>query len=292
MKDWTDRRLALARLLKGPTVAVPGVHDALSAMLAERAGFPVLYVGSYATAAVRLGLADVGAVSMTEMVEHAASIVNAVRVPVLADAENGWNNAANIWRTVQSFERAGVSGIHIEDHEFGKHTDAAPVLASIEQATAKIEAAVAAREDPNFLIIARTDAPWATGDVQDTLNRIERYAAAGADLVMPAGLSLADVPSAHKRSGKGVVITDRRGRSFAEEAQSGAALVLYYGLSLHASFFAVKTALEQFHATLDADALPHLREHVTEFEQLMGYDAFAARARKYGVTADDGQKQS
>lgn len=286
MNDWHARRLTLSRLLQGPALAVPGVHDALSAMLAERAGFPLVYVGSYATAAVCLALPDVGAVTMTEMVEHAASIVNAVNVPVIADAENGWAHAANIWRTVQAFERAGVSAIHIEDHEFGKHTGDTAVLAPVEQAAARIAAAVAAREDPDFLIIARTDAPWATGDLQETLHRMQRYAAAGADLLMPAGLALADVPALRARCGKPVVITDRPGRDFAAEADSGVALVIYYGLTLHASQFAVKSALEAFHRNLDADAIPNVREHAAEFEGLMGYEDFARRARKYGVAPE------
>ena len=88
---------------------------------------------------------DVGLVTMEEMAAHAKRIADAVDMPVIADGENGWNNAANIWRTVRSFEQAGVCGIHIEDHEFGKHADVRQVLLSCDQMVQKIYAALDAR---------------------------------------------------------------------------------------------------------------------------------------------------
>src|SRR5689334_605151 len=130
MSKAEDARKAFKALLAtGKTLIVPGVHDPVSAMLAARAGFPALYVGSYATAAAGFGLPDVGLVGMEEMAAYAKRIADAVDVPVLADAENGWSNAANLWRTVRSFEQAGVCGIHIEDHEFGKHAPVPQLLA-------------------------------------------------------------------------------------------------------------------------------------------------------------------
>src|SRR5688500_15893092 len=116
MSKASQNRRAFKRLLaQGGTLAVPGAYDPVSAMLIERAGFPAVYIGSYATAAARLGLPDVGLVTMEEMAAHAKAVADAVSVPVLADGENGFANAANIWRTVRSFEQAGVCGIHIED---------------------------------------------------------------------------------------------------------------------------------------------------------------------------------
>lgn len=111
----------------------------MSAKLVERAGFPAVYIGSYATAAAGFGMPDV---TMEEMAAHAKRIADAVDMPVIADGENGWNNAANIWRTVRSFEQAGVCGIHIEDHEFGKHADVRQVLLSCDQMVQKIHAAL------------------------------------------------------------------------------------------------------------------------------------------------------
>ena len=108
------------------TVVAPGATDALSAKLIEAHGFDCVYIGSYATAASRFGMPDTGLLSLDELVEQARTIVEAVKVPVIADAEGGFHDAPNIWRTVQAFERAGVAAIHIEDHSgTGKHTTAA-----------------------------------------------------------------------------------------------------------------------------------------------------------------------
>ncbi len=131
------RKMLRALIAVGKTLVLPGAQDALSARLIERAGFPAVYIGSYATSAAAFGLPDVGLLTMEEMAAHAKRVADAVAIPVLADGENGWNNAANIWRTVRAFEQAGVCGIHIEDHEFGKHAEVPQVLLSTEQMDAK-----------------------------------------------------------------------------------------------------------------------------------------------------------
>jgi methylisocitrate lyase len=133
MRKAENNRQKLRDMLgSGKTLIVPGAYDPMSAMLVERAGFQAVYIGSYATAAAGFGMPDVGLVTMEEMVAYAKAITDAVDIPVIADGENGWNNAANIWRTIRSFEQAGVCGIHIEDHEFGKHTTVPQILASSE----------------------------------------------------------------------------------------------------------------------------------------------------------------
>ncbi|XSC47521.1 isocitrate lyase/phosphoenolpyruvate mutase family protein [Bradyrhizobium sp. RDT10] len=101
------------------------------------------------------------------------------------------NDAPKVWRTVRSFEKAGISGIHIEDHEFGKHTSLPPVIAPLEKALAKLKAAIEGRMDPNFLIIARTDVFHLANDVEEGVRRLNAFAQAGADLVMPAGVDTA-----------------------------------------------------------------------------------------------------
>ena len=140
------------------------------------------YLGSYAISACRFGLGDIGLVTMTEMVQTAKTIVDATRlVPVICDAENGFNNAANIWRTVEEFEKAGVSGIHIEDHELGKHTNIPRVILPLDQMVQKVRAAVDAREDPNFIIIGRTDVARVSGDLDEIVRRANAFTDAGAD---------------------------------------------------------------------------------------------------------------
>src|SRR5437762_4440484 len=112
-------------LAAGKTIVAPGATDALSAKLIEAHGFDCVYIGSYATAASRFGMPDTGLLSLDELVEQVRTIVEAVKVPVIADAEGGFHDAPNIWRTVQAFKRAGVAAIHIEDHSgTGKHTAA------------------------------------------------------------------------------------------------------------------------------------------------------------------------
>jgi len=284
MPDPRQHRQTLRSLLDTDrTLIVPGAYDAVSAKLIAEAGFPVAYVGSYATAASRFGLPDVGLVSLDGMVRHAEAVAAAVDIPVLADGENGFGNAANIWRTVRLFERAGLAGIHIEDHEFGKHADVPQVLLPLDAMLDKVRAAVDAREDPNFLIIARTDAVLASGDVEEAVRRMNAFLDAGADLVFPAGIRPQQLAPVRSRIGGKVVITDKPGASVADEEAAGADLVIYYGLTLYAAFSAVRAALAQFRETRDADRLPGVRDAAPAFEGFIGYDAFVARARKYGL---------
>ena len=282
-KAENNRKTLRALLAAGKTLVVPGACDAMSAMLVEQVGFPAVYIGSYATAAAGFGLPDVGLVTMDEMAAYAKRIADAVAIPVLADGENGWNNAANIWRTVRAFEQAGVCGIHIEDREFGKHADVPQVLLPREEMLHKITAACDAREDANFLIIARTDAAWAFNDIEDAIGRMNAFTEAGADLVMAPGLDPRVLAPLRSRIKGKLVTTDMPGRSVADEEAAGIDVVLYYGLSLYAAYHGVKAALDAFKQTRDADALPQLRQGIAQFEDFIGYPEFSAQAKKYGL---------
>jgi hypothetical protein len=128
------RRKALKALLgKFQPLVLPGAYDAFSARLVERAGYPATYLGSFAAAASAFGLPDVGLLTLNELAEEASRIVDAVSIPVLADAENGFYDAPNLWRAIKVFEDAGVAGVHIEDNLGGKHTSAPAGLLSVEQ---------------------------------------------------------------------------------------------------------------------------------------------------------------
>lgn len=282
-------RARLARLRElvasGRTIAAPGATDALSARLIESQGFEAVYIGSYATAASRFGLPDTGLLSLDDLAAQARTIVNAVGLPVIADAEGGFNDPANIWRTVQAFEQAGVAAIHIEDHSgMGKHTDLPQTLRPLKEAAARIRAAVEAREDPNFLIVARSDANWIAGDFEDTVRRLEAYAAAGADLVFPTLVTAAQLAEVRRRVGKPAMIVDMHGGTLADEERAGASIVLYYGFSALIQFDALERALATFKATRDANAVPGYRDRVRDFEDFMGYREFAERARRYGAS--------
>ena len=261
-------------IARGKTVVALGATDALSAKLIESHGFECVYIGSYATAASRFGLPDTGALSLPELAEHARTIVNAVRVPVIADAESGFHDAANLWRTVQAFEQAGVAAIHIEDHAFGKHAAVAQKLRPAHEAAARIRAAVEARQDPEFLIVARSDAFWVAGDLEDTIARLKLYAEAGADLVFPTLVGPAELAEVRRRVARPAMIVDMPGRSLAEHKD--AAIVLYYAFAALAQFEALNIAIARFKAdgTLPGGA--------QALEKFLGYAAFAERARKYG----------
>jgi 2-methylisocitrate lyase-like PEP mutase family enzyme len=279
-----NNRKKLRKMLEsGKTLIVPGACDPISALLVERAGFQAVYIGSYATAAAGFGMPDVGLVTMGEMAAYAKTITDAVDIPVIADGENGWDNAANIWRTIRSFEQAGVCGIHIEDHEFGKHAPVPQVLTSRENMVQKIRAALDAREDINFLIIARTDAAWAFNDVEEAVSRMNAFTDAGADMVMAAGLDPNVLAGLRSRIKGKIMITDTPGRSVADEESAGADVVLYYGFSLYAAYHGVKTALDTFMQTRNADDIKQVRGCIAEFENFIGYPEFSDRAKKYGL---------
>ncbi len=176
----------LRALLKKPgLLSAVGVWDAIGAKLVEQAGFPIVYAGGHAMAA-SYGYPDIGLVTMTEMVDRARTIAAAVDSPVICDADTGYGNILNARRAVREFERAGVAGIHIEDQSFPKRCGsyAGKSVISKEEMAAKIAAAADARTDPDFLIIARTDAIDIEG-LDATIDRALAYQAAGADAVMP-----------------------------------------------------------------------------------------------------------
>jgi methylisocitrate lyase len=272
-----------AHLDSGRALAVPGASDALSAKLIEKHGFEAVYIGSYATAASRYGLPDTGLLTLDDLVNQARTIVNAVNLPVIADAEGGFNDPANMWRTVQAFEQAGVAAIHIEDHAGpGKHTSLPQKLRSPEDAAARIRAAVEARKDADFLIAARTDALWIGGELGDAVRRLEAYAKAGADLVFPTLATPAQLAEIKRRVKKPLMIVDLPKGTLADEEKAGASIVLYYGLATMVQFDALQTALETFRRTQDANAVTGYRERIAELEDFLGYADYVERAKRLG----------
>jgi carboxyvinyl-carboxyphosphonate phosphorylmutase len=178
-------RKRLRELLAAPEpLLAPGAYDALSARLIELAGFDAVYMTGFGTTASLIGRPDVGLLSGTEMIDNARRIVAAVDVPVIADADTGYGNAINVLRTVRSYEQAGVSGIHIEDQVMPKkcgHMSGKAVIPR-EEMVGKLRAAVEARSDPDFVLIARTDAAAVNG-LGDAIDRAKAYADAGADVL-------------------------------------------------------------------------------------------------------------
>ena len=170
------------RLSRGPLLLAPGVYDALTALIAEQAGFEALYLSGASIAYTRLGCPDIGLVGMSEVAETLANICARVKVPVIVDADTGFGNALNVVRTVQAFERAGAAAIQLEDQAMPKrcgHLEGKS-LVSAEEMTGKLKAALDARR--HALIIARTDAIAVEG-LDAALDRAAGYAEAGADVL-------------------------------------------------------------------------------------------------------------
>lgn len=179
----------LRRLIADDGVTmIPGATDALTARLVERAGFPAVYMTGSGTAQTKFGVPDIGLITMSEMVANAAAMTAAIGVPLIADADTGYGNPLNVRRTVQEFERAGVAGLHLEDQVTPKKCGQflGKQLVPVAEHAAKIRAACEARRDPDFVVIARTDALIVEG-VETLLERVAAYTDAGADMLFVEG---------------------------------------------------------------------------------------------------------
>ncbi len=173
-----------ALLQRDGMLPMAGVYDALSARLAERAGLPLVFLSGYCLSASRLGLPDFGFVSLPELVDAAAHIAGRVEIPLVADGDTGFGGPLMVQRLVRALETVGVAGLQIEDQSSPKrcgHMGGKGVVAR-EEMVAKIRAALDARRDDGFLIIARTDAVAVTG-FEDAVERAQAYEEAGADAV-------------------------------------------------------------------------------------------------------------
>jgi 2,3-dimethylmalate lyase len=262
VREAASPRARLRALLDAPgPVIAPGAYDALSARLIEHAGFDVVYMTGFGSTASLLGRPDVGLLGGAEMIDNARRIAAAVEIPVLADADTGYGNAINVLHTVASYEQAGVAGIHLEDQVSPKkcgHLSGKAVI-GVDEMVGKIEAAVAARRDPDLLLIARTDAAAVEG-LDAALDRARRYAAAGADaLFVEAPTSESDIVRvAGELRGLAPLIFNwaEGGRTpplpLARIAELGFALVIFPIGTLLAATAGIQALL----ATLRADGTP------------------------------------
>ncbi len=186
LKESPGKRLR--RLIRKKSLLLPGAFDALSALLIEQAGFEAVYI-SGAGLANAAGLPDIGLLTLTEVADQVETITRAVTIPAIADADTGFGEGVHLIRTVERFESAGVAGIQIEDQSFPKRCGHLPgkSLIPAKEMAIKIRAATQARRDPDFIIMARTDARGVTG-FRDAVDRAKRYLDAGADMIFPEAL--------------------------------------------------------------------------------------------------------
>jgi methylisocitrate lyase len=182
----------LRELIANGAIMLPGVPNASIARQVEQLGFDAVYISGAGMANATAGVPDIGLLTLTEVVQLAGYIARAVKIPAIVDADTGFGGSENVARTIRELEAAGLAGCHIEDQEFPKRCGhlSGKSLVAVEEMTGKIKAAVAARRDPNFMIIARTDAR-AVEDFDRTVDRARRYMEAGADAIFPEALQTA-----------------------------------------------------------------------------------------------------
>jgi 2-methylisocitrate lyase-like PEP mutase family enzyme len=239
----------LRALLRSATpLLVPGCYNALSARILEHVGFPAVYMTGYGTSLALLGLPDAGLATMTEMHANARYIAAAVAVPVIADADDGYGNAINVMRTVREYAATGVAGVHLEDQVLPKrcgHVAGRRVL-PLAEAVGKVRAADAARRevDPDFVLVARTDARGAEGgSLDEAIRRANAYLAAGADLAFVEGPTSLDEVRRVCREVRGPIFYNQTGisprLSLAEMRELGIAVTILPGATLRATIAAV-----------------------------------------------------
>jgi carboxyvinyl-carboxyphosphonate phosphorylmutase len=274
-------------------VAAPGATDALSARLVEQAGFSACYVTGAGVSAGLLAYPDVGLLSFAEMRDQVRRITRAVSIPVIADVDTGYGNALNAMRTVQEFEAAGVAAVQIEDQSFPKrcgHLDGKEVIPA-EEMVGKIRAAVEARRDPDFVIIARTDARANLG-LDEAIRRARLYAEAGADvLFVEAPLGEAEMvrvaqevkaPLLVNLGGEGKTPMLPLDRLF----EIGYRIAIYPGDLQKASMFVMREVLDELKATGSTVGISDRMVSFRERFEILGLTRLQSLEKSYAATAN------
>jgi methylisocitrate lyase len=267
---------------------IPGVFNALTAKLAERLGFRAVYLSGGALSAGWAGVPDVGLLTLTEFAEQAAILASATNLPLLCDADTGFGEAINVERTVQLYERAGAAGLHLEDQILPKrcgHLTGKGVIDAKEMA-AKVRAAVLARRDPSFVVIARTDSRSVEG-FDAAVDRARLYVEAGADMIFPEALESLEEFARFAREVDAPLL--------ANMTEFGRGPLLTFDELAALGYRAVLYPLTAFRAAMKAaeETLIHLRDHGNqrdilgkmqtraELYDLLGYADWEARDREY-----------
>jgi 2-methylisocitrate lyase-like PEP mutase family enzyme len=281
----------LRELLARPKVLMaPGAADALTARLIAKHGFEAIYMTGAGTTAVRLGMPDVGLLTMNEMVDNARSIADASQLPLIADADTGYGGPVNVQRTVRAYERAGVAGIHIEDQQWPKRCGhlAGKSLIPAEEMAAKIRAGIDAKLDPDFVLIARTDALAVEG-FERAMERCRLYEEAGADMIFleaPSKMEhLAAIPKAFRKptlynmasSGKTPFLP-------ADEIQKlGFKVIIYPNFALLSAITAINKTLTEIKTKGTPAGIVHDIASFQDFFNLVGMKEVQDAEAKYGV---------
>lgn len=286
----TGRRTRLRELLAAPTPLVaPGAYDALTARLVAQAGFDAVYMTGFGTTASLLGRPDVGLLGQAEMADNARRIAAVVDIPLIADADTGYGDPINVIRTVREYEQAGVAALHIEDQVMPKrcgHLAGKEVVPTGEM-VAKIEAAVAARTDPDLVLIARTDVAQTEG-TDAAIDRARRFADAGADvLFVEAPPSQADIEKvATELAGQSLVFNAAEGGrtpplGLDRLDELGFSLVLYPIATLLAATAGVRALLTRMRADGTPTTALQGAPGLDEMSILLGLDEIRSLQQRF-----------
>jgi carboxyvinyl-carboxyphosphonate phosphorylmutase len=277
-------------LLRGPeALLVPMAYDAVTARVIEEAGFSAMGTSGSNIAASMLGVPDIALTTLTEMVTQNRNIVNAVKIPVFADADNGYGTALNVMRTVKEYEGCGLACLFFEDQVHPKrcgHYENTRVIPA-EQMEQKIRAALEARRDPDFLIIARTDARSSLG-LEEAINRGNRYAAAGADVIfIEAPKSKEELAEIPKRVSAPLLVNVVEGGktpmlSAAELAAMGYRIIMYPDSIMTAAVFAMRQAMLALKRDGTTAAVRNNMVGFYPLQELVRFSEFAELQRRYG----------
>lgn len=278
----------LRQMLSEPGIIVaPGAYDGVSARLIERHGFKAVYMTGAGAAASMLGQPDVGLTTLTEMAAHAGHIASCIALPLIADADTGYGNPLNVIRTVREYERAGVAALHLEDQVFPKkcgHIAGKAVIPAKEFAE-KIRAASENRTDPDFIIIARTDARAVNG-IDDAIDRGLLYHEAGADVIFVEAPTSREEIERVAREIKAPLLSNQvpggrtPGLTVSELEKLGYKIVIFPVVGLMAATLAIEKALAQLKETgTDWNDGPVLSP--MDIFQRVGIDWWLEAERKY-----------
>jgi 2-methylisocitrate lyase-like PEP mutase family enzyme len=272
-------------------IMAPGVADAMNARIVAKEGFEAIYMTGSGTASTRLGLPDIGLLTMTEMVDNAERIADAAEIPLIADADTGYGNPINVMRTVRAYERAGVAAIHIEDQQWPKRCGhfSGKTLVPAEEMVSKVKAAVDSKRDADFMIIARTDA-YSVEGYNAAMDRAAMYVEAGADIIFVEELrtveQLAEVPRRFKvpalynmgGSGKTPFLTAK------EIEELGFGVVIYPNFIMRAAIHAAQSVLRELKSTGSLEGIFKRLSGWEERHELLRMPEIQALEKKYGIS--------
>ena len=275
------------RLNQDKVLLAPGVYDAFSALIAEQAGFEALYLSGASIAYTALGRSDIGLTTATEVASTLARITDRVQVPVIVDADTGFGNALNTQRTVRDFERAGAAMIQLEDQTFPKRCGnfSGKDVAPVEEMISKIKAAVDARQDQNFQIIARTDARAKYG-FEAAIERAIQFTEAGADILfVEATESMEEVRALTKLLERPQLINIVNGGKTpaldqAELAELGFGVVLYANAALQGAALGMQKSLGQLKKNGRLDEDPNVVVPFLERQRMVNKPYFDGHGAK------------